>query len=325
MDTARVHRIASKVVTAAKVYLYHGTPPKNLKRILSQGLIPDPKDRLWSEDRNEGKTSLSMDSFQGVYLTRKLEMALSSITHVTTRHYGLVVVRVESRTLVPDEDTLIGGFPSSFKSVENPSVLVELYRRVMKGGDDPLILDKANNMFDMWFDERLGATSHLSDRAKKAIREAVMEDVVELCRRYVVRAMAWLVKEQEEQKAKDGSYDTSYYYGIKGLSVEDVPSTQDAKKSFRVQYDKVLRRLKRFAESIESNGVATARSPEGINYKGKNKIVGVFEFKDKEWIVHFLGDQKALKMLIQDLKSEADLYTFRMANGKVLRERVNED
>lgn len=82
---------------------YHGTDIKNLKSILSKGLIPMPKEkRAWgSHSRQSNPRQISLESFGGTYVTRNLMSAVSSSK---SNPKLLIIMELQPRTLFSDED-----------------------------------------------------------------------------------------------------------------------------------------------------------------------------------------------------------------------------
>ena len=56
-----------KLAASQPIILYHGTNAKNLPSILSQGLIPFPKERAWQEDPQAYEPMEDSVPREGVY------------------------------------------------------------------------------------------------------------------------------------------------------------------------------------------------------------------------------------------------------------------
>lgn len=91
-----------------KVIMYHGTSNKFLKSILSNGLLPEYKEKVWSDDKYSGFDQPSRVSYGGIYLTNNLVTAISSartaIEKVGGNNIIIVCVEIQPRTTLPDED-----------------------------------------------------------------------------------------------------------------------------------------------------------------------------------------------------------------------------
>lgn len=96
--------IYSRISSVTRL-MYHGTSKKNLPAILSEGLIPDPRKRVWDQDTNVSFHQPSRQSLGGVYLTTNLMTALSSAGKDSKGNI-LVVVSVQTGNLLADEDDL---------------------------------------------------------------------------------------------------------------------------------------------------------------------------------------------------------------------------
>lgn len=87
---------------------YHGSRGQNLDKILSQGLITEPKERAWAEDPSTGFTSPSRSSLGGIYVTQNLMTAISSASRLRKKNENLVIVIIEAqpRSFILDEDDI---------------------------------------------------------------------------------------------------------------------------------------------------------------------------------------------------------------------------
>ena len=295
--------------TASKEILFHGTNARNLKRILSQGLVAKPKRRAWQEDPDASFHTMSRKSYPGVYLTENLLTARGAVRDASDGI--IVVVSVETRSLVPDEDDITHVFRGAFESgfPEEGFVLTEYniadaYIDAIKDKDRRF--DRvANKFLDSKFRE-----SGLGGKAKKALRKSLFPHIVELAKAYAIRQMAFKKKEDSEWKKEHGYASTIAIHESDlekaGLDYADIPSVSEAEKKLRDKVEVITRKMKRFAEKTGGFNY-TARMIGDIGYSGKNKIVAVVGYtplseSGRTLTVHYVKDRVALAKLFKEWK-----------------------
>lgn len=92
--------------------MYHGTSSANLQSILSNGVIPNPRDKVWGKiDHQLDTHSFSTASLQGSYWTDNLQLALSSAGRAKRVGYEfnklLVIAQIAKQSAFSDEDNYI--------------------------------------------------------------------------------------------------------------------------------------------------------------------------------------------------------------------------
>lgn len=103
------------------IIVYHGTSVDHLSAILSQGLIPTPKNRKWDKDDDGSFLGASKKSLDGVYITDNLMTASGA---APPRDKLLVIAQVQPRALVADEDDVALNLSNV---TDNDYVLTQLY------------------------------------------------------------------------------------------------------------------------------------------------------------------------------------------------------
>src|SRR5208337_2868459 len=97
------------VTAAARSIWYHGSSIKNLRSILAQGLIPDPKERAWADDPESSVYTPSRESYGGIYVTQNLLTATGAPRDgVKEGRVVLVVMELQPNTFYLDEDQVTG-------------------------------------------------------------------------------------------------------------------------------------------------------------------------------------------------------------------------
>ena len=86
---------------SAKETYYHGTCTKLSSKILKEGFVPNPKEKIWGDGR--------LESFKGTYLTTNFMTAYSAAGNAYRKLGGnrvIFEVQIETRTGLMDEDLL---------------------------------------------------------------------------------------------------------------------------------------------------------------------------------------------------------------------------
>ena len=78
LENLGIGGMASEKIAALRSIWYHGSSIKNLRSIVAQGLIPDPKERNWADDPDASIGNPSRASYGGIYVTRNLMTATSA-------------------------------------------------------------------------------------------------------------------------------------------------------------------------------------------------------------------------------------------------------
>ena len=271
-------------LTEAKKYLYHGTAGANMKSILKNGVQADPEKRVWGELGNVRYSGVSKQSYGGVYLTPNL-MTAKGAGYTASREDKkkvilLLIVRVETKTLLPDEDNVIGAVQSAFERLNEPYLMNEYQAVVMwlrwKSGDESVeeaITKKTYDAMD-WLVELLPD----DDDTKQRIRGAMLHDVKDALLAYMVR-QASVAYWQEKRKGKWSDLEEEL-----GIELATIPSIEQAEVEMRAAVDKMMRHLRRRVYGVgdPSGYWSNARSVQDIGWSGANRIVGMVRVTEEK-------------------------------------------
>jgi hypothetical protein len=300
-DYQTLRRLAS----VARI-MYHGTDAENLPSIMSQGLIPNPKKKVWQEDPHAGFYVPSRVSLPGVYLTENFGTASASGGKGKTRQTVIVAVQVQTGSLLMDED--------------DPGFAMD---RSLPSHDYSVA-----SMYASWQAMKLGRikseeqTQHIVEYLVKA-REKFMED----CLSSITRNLKGELTSQEMQRAREilepafyvaltrkaSYYNDDYYWGSDRFYNISKPDSGKAEADFRKVSNQLTRSLKRLARPEHLSD--RAFSPKGrvetpIRFTGKNKIVAIVQEvwteEDGKTVVHakihYPPSKKVPEQLIQGWK-----------------------
>lgn len=255
-----------------KVIMYHGTAVRNLRSIMSHGLLPSPRGRAWADDPDSSFHSASRASLDGVYLTRNLMTALSAASNGANRKYMkegdlLIAVEMQPKTAFADEDDL--NFMATISNMEME--VADLYYSLEKGGEMRRF-DAAKDKYRDRFFSRLGSEIKIHTRAME--RLGPMVDLV-------------FDAALKRQAAYVERYIKNYFKDLK------VPDKSQSEKDFMRAREALTRTLKSLANPFNHEGEPfnlTARVEEPIGFRGTNKIVCVmvvpFDYKEKPRLIY---------------------------------------
>jgi hypothetical protein len=252
-----------------KAIYYHGTSTKNLSRILSQGLIPNPKQRAWAEDPQAGFHRVSKASLGGTYLTKNLTTARTSMEPGGGGRHGVIVVaEIQPRSLIADEDDVTGWLSTTIGG-SNEYFVHQVYVMMATEPDDKWVIDlKAKYTEDVIraFEYKLdqAGAPPLNDQELGRLR-MILDDAAVAT---TMRKAAYIDPRQWR--------DYSWRYFDNEADFIPQPSKAEGEKTFRQVVDQVTRTLPRVFLSTDY-GMMTARTMEPVNFRGANKIIAVVE------------------------------------------------
>lgn len=255
-----------------KAIMYHGTAVRNLRSIMSHGLLPKPRGRAWAEDPDSSFHSASRASLDGIYLTRNLMTALSAASNGANRKYMkegdlLVAVEMQPKTAFADEDDF--NFMATVSNMEME--VADLYYSLDKGGDMRRFKAVKDKYRERFF-SRVGSDIGLHPRAVDRLGPMV-DSVFEAALR--------------RQASYVGRYIKDYFKDL------EVPDKSRSEKEFMMAREALTRTLKSLANPFNHDGEPfnlTARVEEPIGFRGANRIVCVmvvpFDYKEKPRLVY---------------------------------------
>lgn len=143
----RILLAALKSVTASKETYYHGTSSALARKILKEGFIPNPKQKIWDQDKGH------LESYEGTYLTERVEVAARAAAAAVSKLGGDSVVfevQIETKTGLMDEDEL----PHPNLSVSEEEALKEWFAEYEDEYEieiAPQLKKKLTPLLEEWF------------------------------------------------------------------------------------------------------------------------------------------------------------------------------
>lgn len=277
---------ASKIVTAAQVYVYHGTATGTndvlLNRIMKEGLNPFPKRRVFNEQRGEGQHAREISSYGGVYFNHDPYTATTYMFDSKKQNGGdglLVIARIETRSpgTAGDEDRF--GLPGGVYS----NLLGEYYAADL--GDWVGNGDHFDALKDSAFDWETPARyvlqhsrslkNHPDDPRQIAALTPVMADFIHWNTFY------GLVR--EDQRGQLWGNDK---YKLRELAIALDLTYEEIYRRFRQAHDLLLRKMKQLV--VQPKGDAwwserhTFRYLEPVGFRGVNRIVALLRIDEPQ-------------------------------------------
>ena len=266
---------------------YHGTSAALIPKILSQGLIPEPKKRVWAEDPETSTVQTTRKSLPGIYVTTNLLTATGSALKAAQRDKAseaLVVMELQPRSMIADEDTVnsslkaIAGHLSGSAYHHIWPYLYEVYGEKYNRAQDPHSAQAAEK-------QKVGWVSHIATQLFAKLKKGtevhpdLEKQVKELLFNEGYRAML------ERNVAYIEGWDLHHYksewskgFGEYGTE-PSLPNPKEAEARWLAFSDKLARTLKDLARPIKLdwNFNTTGRVLTPIRFSGSNRIVCVIE------------------------------------------------
>jgi len=267
------------ITASVAAIMYHGSNIKNKDIILSQGLIPNPKKRAWSEDKDVSFYQPSRESLGGIYLTNNVIKATSSGT--VSGGGGqciLVVVSIQTGNLLADEDD----FKFRLNQISIPGLVANewmmqrLYaasialkeNRIPQDSYSQGIREELESTKQAFITDFIGGVSRKLKDGLTPQETLAAEDILDQGFLTVLKRLASHVKSWGSR-----SWGSEELWGV------EKPDPGEAEAEFKRLEDRLTRVFKRVgrSEHRESDFNNSARIETPIGYSGKNRIVAVIE------------------------------------------------
>lgn len=289
-----------RLVEAARVTMYHGTSAGEdgslLRRILKEGLIPEPKKKVydvpegdWDMDYETDLVTQMDESYGGIYLTNQLGRARVYADHASDVRGGdriLLAVQVEPRTpgTAIDEDLL---FNSAFDFVDRWIGAESWYETdtMIENGEvdwEALARD--------YLDRHMGIHLH-PERLRRVVP-------------VLGKALAGLYKYHMYKDHMD-EIANGYEEAGDDYFEADPRLVEESLADYRENGIEATRKLR---EAVQPTGAGlhNIRFTTPISYRGANKIVAVVSSSSEGGnpIIHYAADQQQAEKLASALTSK---------------------
>lgn len=267
--------------TAAKLTMYHGTAAGSdgqiLRRILKEGLNPNPPKRSFDVQRDKPTHERSLESLGGVYFSRSM-WDIRKFSLLANKNFGGdrvgVVAQIETRgpAITIDEDDL---FPLSSRGKIADHFFRGVYH-VVEASDYLLLNDMESGTLDYvemaeWFVDNVVAEQwNISPQEKQRIVPAIA-DVAEL------QVLTQLASESERYAGQ--------YWSVRHLYEQFGPKESAAElfEQLKAATQRALAAVRRAANLPKDEWKQSyhkVRVTEPVGYGGANRILAVFHWDD---------------------------------------------
>jgi len=260
----------TKLLCEAKRILYHGTSSVNLHDILTRGLIPQPKKRVWTLERNP-----LLASYPGIYFAMNFGDA-AQYAQAAIKSLGgnpiIVIAQIEERhpATVADEDWIPRGF-LPFTGRSRADVAGICAGIIGSPEDQSRMVSKAvERLIEKWSRETHGIMS----REKCKYQQDLIEQFVKAMAK--VECWRWYSQTHRLPEGIDNVDELARRTGV----------YQDVVRQMRELTDKLVHKLYKIPMvSWQTTGRVfplhvyrtTVRVTEPVTFRGANKILGVVE------------------------------------------------
>jgi len=275
--------------------MYHGTTNKFLKSILSNGLLPSTKEKVWDLDKNASFYKASLQSYGGTYFTNNLLTAISSGRNAVSKLGGddiiIIIAQLQPRSSLPDEDnfySMVDGalnYAVGEKGKYNPTELfyvltywdyinkTERFKELVNDFVDKFKSMSSNETDNFW-PEKHNIPKLLFDKMEKLFRDAIIRKISYL-KKYDLKSYS--------SRATDIEWDELDKY----LEFDKNKAEQDYAQAL----NDVMNTLKSQVYKMNSDWNKTYRITEPVRFSGKNKIVAIIEMEN---YIYGDGDKKMI-------------------------------
>lgn len=255
---------------------FHGTSSVFLNNILSDGLNPNSKNKVWDKDDDRSLSMSDRTSYGGIYISKQLRIALTSANNAIKKFKGkklIVICELESRSLYADEDSIKVPDILNSNDYQNFS-LYKAYRYPENESE----INYLNKVKEKWIEEFIRINNFIS------MNENLIKRVQEI-----------LIKQGFFAKlTRNVSYYTDLYsWGnlFKNSQVPPLPSKSEAEIAYKEFIDKITK-LKKISLSSDEEDVGydrwNGRTLKPIRYSGSNRIICILEEVEKnKFKIHY--------------------------------------
>jgi len=262
---------------APTAIMYHGTSGKNLRSIMSKGLVPTGVDKAWADDPDASWIQPSRASLGGIYLTHNIMTAVSSSGRGGGYEGGeriIVVCQIQPRSLLADEDDFMHTINKlQVSQVVTDWGLLHLYLSSLGQGQSDRESDYLRE-YDKhrkdWVKEKsrsilFGLKGEAHPQLEKRLQRILYDGFPAVIKRRAAYMADRHVRVQVSDARKVNF---------------DLPSKSDGERGFRDMLEKLTRTMKQLSQRDKrsSDFNVSGRLMKPIGFRGANKIVGIFKF-----------------------------------------------
>lgn len=248
---------------------YHGTSTKYLPSILSQGLIPNPKELSWDSDKDASQVTFDRTTYGGIYVTKNLMTAYSAAWRTAKKTKGnrlIVILDLQSKSLIADEDDIVfhlRQYPESialwyFKVLKYPTTDIDRYYQSELEKEKENWATSVMSKFIVHYDIN-------NPRVQETLKSYLKNEGF-------LASLTRTVAYTNDKYLWHRSWD---YRKVDSENIPPLPSKQEGESIFRSFVSKLTAMLKELTrkDTFSPKG----RSLRPIRFTGSNKIICIVE------------------------------------------------
>lgn len=251
--------------TTDKIIVYHGTPSKNYSSIMSQGLIPNPKQRAWQDDPDTSYYKSSRKSLDGIYVSTNLMTAYSAGRQGGNKGLKegrlIVICEIQPKTGFMDEDDL----NSIDRFNRGEYVNLDLFFSIKTGKDKEYVNGYFKKLLDS-FNFNKDLYNGMDNQALNASLQPALWNFFE---KSIEREISYLDDYTFQKKMRD--------HNLKDITK---PVSSQAEMNFLKAKEVLTRSLKKMANPLNLKSAYSvhrhaSRIMQPIKFSGANKILAI--------------------------------------------------
>ncbi len=272
----KINDIMCEAKFSRPITAYHGTPTKNLKSIISQGLTP--KTGGFGAHIKGSLNNRDMSAVGGVYFSTSAQYAgFAAKMQDSSPTYGMVEVSVQTRSAYVDEDDVA----NNVKRLLTPSSM-NIERDVVKSylmySYDKQFKEKVNNSLVKLYPPLSYQNENFFDMFVKSHYARMLSHVNLSTQTTTIQHVADVTGEDVDVLSAD----------LEMMALD----ADTNEKIYKQALDRLTRALKSNVHNFKTRYGALGdsfRIADNIQFSGNNKITGVFEIDDsnKTIIIHY--------------------------------------
>lgn len=287
MINFKEHYFTERRMKSDRNLMFHGTTNKFLKSILVNGLIYNPKEKVWKDDPDANFYNPSRISYGGTYFTNNLMTAISSGRNAVSKLGGtapiIITALLQPRSALPDEDNFQGKVRSALTYAlgdggkyrgDHPPLAYDKYVQMLKGDDvDSMInhfITHLKNSSQEFWPEKHENVKELNDKLKTLFKNSLKR---------IISHSGNDLDSFERKRDLSVYFNDVYDNPEKYKQFLELPDIKEAETEYMKALDDVMNVLRR-ETLVKDEYNKTLRIKDNVGMSGRNRIVSIVEIEN---------------------------------------------
>jgi RNA:NAD 2'-phosphotransferase (TPT1/KptA family)/GNAT superfamily N-acetyltransferase/2'-5' RNA ligase/8-oxo-dGTP pyrophosphatase MutT (NUDIX family) len=290
-------KVVRQVKTGApKSIWYHGSSLKNLQSIMSQGLVPEGKEKVWGDDPDAGLSAPSRQSYGGIYVTQNLMTATGAPNTEDKKARGgvlIVAMELQPNTMYLDEDNVTGVLGAPIKHLsDNTFHVLCYYLAATQEGAAETWQQEIEGMRADYIRKCLTQWESKFAERKIPFHPELKKELEKILPSVWLAGVTRAAGHVKDNYSYIRAWDQVFYGTPKEKQRPDantvLPDASEGEAAFREAAEKVTRTLRLLARPAEESSknqiynMNTSRVNEPIGFSGSNHILALIEVRDRQ-------------------------------------------